>query len=154
LAEVRQLLADGGWAIVGVAVGAGLTYWLGALNRRHQEARENRTRWYEQRLRAYVDFYVAEAELYWATHNKETTRAFRRGETRKLHSLLSVIDFVGSPEVRRAAGKSFDVTLEEMEKDRPFESGNLPDFDMLISACRTDLGHPALPSGKHAATKP
>jgi hypothetical protein len=30
--------------LVGVAVGVGLTHWLGALNRRHQEARENDTR--------------------------------------------------------------------------------------------------------------
>jgi hypothetical protein len=35
-------------ALAGVAVGAGLTYWFGALNRRRQEAREDKTRWYER----------------------------------------------------------------------------------------------------------
>jgi hypothetical protein len=42
-------------ALVGVALGAGLTYGFSALNRRHQEARENETRWYEKRLQVYID---------------------------------------------------------------------------------------------------
>ena len=54
MAEVAQALTTGVTALVSAAVGAGLTYWLGALNRRHQEAREDRTRWYEERLKAYV----------------------------------------------------------------------------------------------------
>jgi hypothetical protein len=41
--------------LVGVAVGVVLTYWLGSLNRRHQEAREDKTRWYETRLKAYAE---------------------------------------------------------------------------------------------------
>jgi hypothetical protein len=42
--------------IAGVAIGAGLTYWLGALNRRHQDAREDATRWHDTRLKAYLDY--------------------------------------------------------------------------------------------------
>jgi hypothetical protein len=39
MADIPQLLANYD-ALVGVALGAGLTYGFGALNRRHQEARE------------------------------------------------------------------------------------------------------------------
>ena len=102
MADIPQVLATYD-ALVGVALGAGLTYVFGAFNRRHQEARENETRWYEQRLQAYVDFYRGYAELYWATSNKQPTRDLRKEETKKLFSLLSVIDFVGSPKVREAA---------------------------------------------------
>jgi hypothetical protein len=49
VADVGQVLATGGTTIVGVATGAGLTYWFSALNRRHQEAREDATRWYDDR---------------------------------------------------------------------------------------------------------
>jgi hypothetical protein len=48
MADIPQVLATYG-ALVGVALGAGLTYVFGALNRRHQEAREDRTRWYGER---------------------------------------------------------------------------------------------------------
>jgi hypothetical protein len=44
MADIGQVLATGGTALVSAAAGAGLTYWLGALNRRHQEAREDKTR--------------------------------------------------------------------------------------------------------------
>jgi len=52
MADIPQVLATYD-ALVGVALGAGLTYGLGALNRRHQEKREDATRWYEARLDAY-----------------------------------------------------------------------------------------------------
>jgi len=55
MADIAQALATGGIALVSAAAGAGLTYWLGALNRRHQEAREDKTRWYEARLQAYAE---------------------------------------------------------------------------------------------------
>jgi hypothetical protein len=47
MADIPQLLTNYD-ALVGVALGAGLTYGFGALNRRHIEKRENQTRWYEQ----------------------------------------------------------------------------------------------------------
>jgi hypothetical protein len=131
MADIPQLLANYD-ALVGVALGAGLTYGFSALNRRHQEARENETRWYQQRLQAYVDFYRAYAELYWATSNQQTTVAFRKEEARKLFSLLSVIEFVGSPEVIEAAGKVFDATAEEMKKDQPFSGNDDVDLDALV----------------------
>jgi hypothetical protein len=42
MADIPQVLATYD-ALVGVALGAGLTYGFGALNRRHQEAREDKT---------------------------------------------------------------------------------------------------------------
>jgi hypothetical protein len=42
MADIAQVIATYD-ALVGVALGAGLTYGFGALNRRHQEARENHT---------------------------------------------------------------------------------------------------------------
>jgi membrane protein YqaA with SNARE-associated domain len=54
MADIAQVLATGGTALVSATAGAVLTYWLGALNRRHQEKREDDTRWYETRLKAYA----------------------------------------------------------------------------------------------------
>jgi hypothetical protein len=54
MADIPQVLATYD-ALVGVALGAGLTYAFGALSRRHQEAREDKTRWYETRLKAYAE---------------------------------------------------------------------------------------------------
>jgi hypothetical protein len=55
MADVAEVLATYD-ALVGVALGAGLTYGFSALNRRHQEAREDKTRWYQARLAAYTEF--------------------------------------------------------------------------------------------------
>jgi hypothetical protein len=41
--------------VIGVIVGAGLTGLIGFLNRRHQERREDKTRWHNDRLRAYLN---------------------------------------------------------------------------------------------------
>jgi hypothetical protein len=62
MADIAQVIATGGTALVSAAAGAGLTYWLGALNRRHRVAREDKTRWYEERLKAYVEFTRAAME--------------------------------------------------------------------------------------------
>jgi hypothetical protein len=58
MADIPQVLATYD-ALVGVALGAGLTYGFSALSRRHQEAREDKTRWYQARLAAYTEFYQA-----------------------------------------------------------------------------------------------
>jgi hypothetical protein len=58
MADIPQVLATYD-ALVDVALGAGLTYGLGALNRRHQEAREDATRWYEARREAYGALLIA-----------------------------------------------------------------------------------------------
>jgi hypothetical protein len=64
MADMAQAVVTGGTALVSAAAGAGLTYWLGALNRRHQEARENETRWYEARLQAYIKLYQTGYDTY------------------------------------------------------------------------------------------
>ena len=58
MADVAEVLATYD-ALVGVALGAGLTYGFSALNRRQQERREDKTRWYQARLAAYTEFYQA-----------------------------------------------------------------------------------------------
>jgi hypothetical protein len=66
MADIGAALVTGSATIVGVVAGAGLTYWSSALNRRHQEAREDKTRWYEARLQAYVELHrVAASGLAW-----------------------------------------------------------------------------------------
>jgi hypothetical protein len=52
-----------------VALGAGLTYGFGALNRRHQETRENETRWYETRLQAYIELHQATYDVLFSAFN-------------------------------------------------------------------------------------
>jgi len=53
MADIAQVLATYD-PLVGVALGAGLTYGFGALNRRHVEKREEATRLYEARFQAYA----------------------------------------------------------------------------------------------------
>jgi hypothetical protein len=54
MADVAEVLATYD-ALVGVALGAGLTYGFSALSRRHQEKREDKTRWYQARVAAYTE---------------------------------------------------------------------------------------------------
>jgi hypothetical protein len=72
MANLAQVIATYD-ALVGVALGAGLTYGFGALNRRHQEAREDKTRWYQARFKAYTDFYVTVTNIWFsAVHGEHT----------------------------------------------------------------------------------
>jgi membrane protein YqaA with SNARE-associated domain len=63
---LERFLDAGGMAIIGVVVGAFLTYLFGALTRRRQEKREDRTRWYERRLQAYIEFYQTVYEVFFS----------------------------------------------------------------------------------------
>ena len=73
MADIAQVLATYD-ALVGVALGAGLTYGFGALNRRHQEAREDKTRWYETRLKAYGE--LSQTFLNMALLMEQSTRSY------------------------------------------------------------------------------
>jgi membrane protein DedA with SNARE-associated domain len=77
MADIPQLLANYD-ALVGVALGAGLTYGFGSLNRRHQEAREDKTRWYQARLEAYTKFYRALSDWWILTARDQATRPTTR----------------------------------------------------------------------------
>jgi hypothetical protein len=53
MADIAQAIANYD-ALVGVALGAGLTFGFGALNRRHVEKQEEATRLYEARFQTYA----------------------------------------------------------------------------------------------------
>jgi hypothetical protein len=103
MAEVIQVLITGATALVSAAVGAGLTYLFGALNRRHQEARENETRWYETRLQAYAELTQTVSNSAWLT--SPSTRSYaekveaREKAVAELGRAVGIIRLVGSLEV-------------------------------------------------------
>ena len=104
MADIAQVLVAGGTTIIGVAVGAGLTYWFNTLNRRHQEAREDRTRWYEARREAYASMLMA-VSLY---HRTWTAQADEGGELtekglNELAAAVHGVRLVGSPAAVGAA---------------------------------------------------
>jgi hypothetical protein len=155
MADMAQVVVTGSLGIAGVAIGSGLTYWLGALNRRHQEARENETRWYEERLRAYIAFYQAVYEVFFRLSEKKVITD-EVSLYQPLLNDLGTVQFVGSPEVIAAAEKTFDLTFERIGKE--YRGGkdefsdqyiiSLDDFQVLA---RKDLGHPS-PPGSRART--
>lgn len=144
MADLAQVLATSGTALVSAAAGAGLTYWLGASNRRHQEAREDRTRWYEERLQAYVQFHEAAHEARFTLTRRDPlpSKDTRYELGRRLSSILGTIEFVGSPEVIEAAAEVFDAVVDELRKDKPYEDSEVSLIAFKV-ACRKDLGHPS-----------
>jgi hypothetical protein len=95
MADIPQVLATYD-ALVGVALGAGLTYGFSALNRRHQEAREDKTRWYQARLAAYAEFYQALSDGWLPVGAKRTAS---KAAVSRLRNALGLIQLVGSAEV-------------------------------------------------------
>jgi hypothetical protein len=118
MADIPQVIATYD-ALVGVALGAGLTYGFGALNRRHQEAREDRTRWYEERLRVYLAFHQAVEEAFFRMGTSAQVNVPLSAEEvetliRRLVDALGAIHLVGSPEVTEAAEKTVNAALDQM----------------------------------------
>jgi hypothetical protein len=134
MADIGQVLATAGTTIVGVAVGAGLTYWLGALNRRHQEEREDRTRWYDERFRAYGELSRA-----YATANYLPSDVGFREAVNEFGVAIGPILIVGSAEVRKAAWELL-VALRKSAGHRGEDLGNA--WKAFEVAARKDLGHP------------
>src|SRR5918994_824888 len=94
MADIPQVLATYD-ALVGVALGAGLTYGFSALNRRHQEEREDRTRWYEARFRAYTELSSTAGLIHRSgPRSREQFEAFFRA--------ASSVELVGSEEAVNA----------------------------------------------------
>jgi hypothetical protein len=110
MADIAQVLATGGTTIVGVAVGAGLTYWLGALNRRHQEAREDETRWYEARREAYAAMLMA-SSLHFRSMTDESEKLAEKSRN-ELTAAISAVRLVGSPAAIEAADNMYSAILE------------------------------------------
>ena len=102
MADIAQVLATYD-ALVGVALGAGLTYGFSALNRRHQEAREDKTRWYEERLKAYVEFTRAAIEA--GFRLKGDSVEDWSTITERFESAVGTMMLISSPEVHSAGLK-------------------------------------------------
>jgi hypothetical protein len=151
MADVAQVLATGGTALVSAAAGAGLTYWLGALNRRHQEAREDRTRWYEERLKAYMELHQASYSAFFTAWGKFPSREVNAPLVQRLMNAVGAIHFVGSPEVIEAAGKVLDGALEELERGKEMHGDFLNQLERFQVIARNDLGHPDAPSQRAAS---
>jgi hypothetical protein len=133
MADIPELLAHYD-ALVGAALGAGLTYGFGALNRRHQEAREDKTRWYQARLEAYSEFYRAISDWWILAVRQQSTHDDREKLVSRLSNALGLIQFVGSPEASLAAYALF----KEVMKDSEDEARS--NFGAFVFAARKDLG--------------
>jgi hypothetical protein len=156
MADIPQVLSNYD-ALVGVALGAGLTYGFGALNRRHQEARENETRWYNARFQAYVDLLraVGQNEVLWVTDPIDEDH---RELLLSLRAALGSVRLVGSDEVIKVANKLIGATFGDMadyvtgvidETPVVAETGieRLERLERLVrqfvTVARKDLGHPS-----------
>jgi len=150
MADMAQVVVTSAMGIAGVVIGVGLTYWLGALNRRHQETREDRTRWYETRLQAYVDLSRAVTNIIALSYRPghPTFEAYEEA-TLKLVGAVNTIRLVGSKEVAEAADHVYDVALEkgmaDLPPDRQLDTEIIRDaITAFRAAARKDLGHPSL----------
>jgi hypothetical protein len=139
MADIAQVLATGGTTIVAVGVGAGLTYWFGALNMRHQEEREDRTRWYDARREAYARFLDAIANHSLVARREDASTDDLVGAATALTSSFSAIRLVGSPDAIRTAGQYLAAFLRPQPRDASTMQAAMRAFE---AAARTDLGHP------------
>jgi hypothetical protein len=142
MADIAQTLVTGGTALVSAAAGAGLTYWLGALNRRHQDAREDRTRWYEARLKAYADFSRAVCSKVLFAADTKPTQEERAKVREELASLVGDVRLVGSESLVGLAERVFVAVTEELKEEKLGYTQNLVDklYDFEVEA-RRDLGY-------------
>jgi len=133
MADIPQVLANYD-ALVGVALGAGLTYGFSFLNRRHQEAREDKTRWYQARLDAYADFYRALSDWWLLGVRAQSTQDDREKLVGRLSNAHGLIQFIGSPEVALLSDALFKEAIEEGEDEAQSKLG------VFVFAARKDLG--------------
>jgi hypothetical protein len=115
MADIPQVLATYA-ALVGVALGAGLTYGFSVLNRRHQEAREDKTRWYEARREAYAALLIATSRVSQGIRDAaEKPERPMSDPPDDLLSAMGAVSLVGSPQVIEAADNLFNSILEDVE---------------------------------------
>jgi gas vesicle protein len=108
MADIPQVLATYD-ALVGVALGAGLTYGLGALNRRHQEAREDETRWYQARREAYATFLMAGSQSLKYVETKSVSEM----PGNEFYAAMNMIRLVGSQPVIEATNNVLKAIRED-----------------------------------------
>jgi hypothetical protein len=162
MADIAQVIATYD-ALVGVALGAGLTYGLGALNRRHQEAREDATRWYEARREAYGAILIAASRvsrnLMDASGKPERPMSELMDE---LTAAMGAVRLVGSPGVLEAADNLFTSILKDVElrtqkllkmARRHAEQGEVTDEDLDLVEEELDNYSRATPIHMPAARK-
>jgi hypothetical protein len=142
MADIPQVLATYD-ALVGVALGAGLTYGLGALNRRHQEAREDETRWYDARFKAYAEFTDAAFYANLSAKLESLTSEGKARANERLTKAISLIRLVGSLEAVNATTRIHEVTLTAFREGASFDENQFKDaLARFEYQARTDLGHP------------
>jgi hypothetical protein len=133
MADTAQVLATYD-ALVGVVLGAGLTFGFGALNRLHQKAREDKTRWYQARLEAYSEFFGALLDWWLLTAQNPTTQDERNKLVGRFSRALGLIQLVGSPKVAVMAHTLFKEALKG-------EGEEQPKLGAFVFAARKDLGY-------------
>jgi hypothetical protein len=143
MADISQVLAAGGTTIVGVAVGAGLTYLFGALNRRHQEAREDETRWYEARLQAYTNYYRVYFDALYSADDDTLTQDERLAVGRQLIGCVGPVVLTASEEASEAAVELARETATRVGMGSEYNSKRLTELnEVFYRAARKDLGQP------------
>jgi hypothetical protein len=162
-----QVLATGGTTIVAGAVGAGLTYLFATLNRRHQEAREDQTRWYEARREAYGALLITASRVARNLLDTPGKPELSLGEMLdEVIATLGAVRLVGSPSARAAAenlvvavladahayGKNVRKLAETSEDEESWKEQlkGLPGavhtpaaIRVFEETARRDLGHPS-----------
>jgi hypothetical protein len=117
MADIAQVLSTYD-ALVGVALGAGLTYGFGALNRRHQEAREDKTRWYEARREAYAGLLIAASRVSSVIDAPGKPERPMSELMDELTAAMGAVRLVGSPGVLEAADNLVPSALKDLELRR------------------------------------
>jgi hypothetical protein len=138
---LERFLDAGGMAVIGVIVGAFLTYLFGALTRRRQEKREDETRWYETRLKAYSEFTALVLNLRVATRTREVSKEELNDFAKQLMAATAAMRLVASPRVLKQS-EDFTHMAEAITKRASVTEGEL--FKALAkfeAAARNDLGH-------------
>jgi hypothetical protein len=137
--DIAQVLATYE-ALVGGVVGAVLGYVLNALNRRHQEAREKETRWYDARREAYARFLDAIAAHSLVSRREDFSTDDLVGAAAALISAFGAIRLVGSPDARHTAEQYLVAFLRPQPRDAGTMQAAMRAFE---AAARKDLGVPA-----------
>jgi hypothetical protein len=141
MADIAQVIANYD-ALVGVALGAGLTYGFSALNRRHQEARENETRWYEKRFNAYSELSRAVLDAQLLAKLDAWDPEARQEFIMRLTRAVGEVRIVGSDEAAEAAWDVVGVVVDTLAGDTSDE-GHVSDvMTRFNDVARKDLGHP------------
>lgn len=142
MSDVVQVIATGSFGIVGAVIGAGMAYWFGARTRKHQEDREDQTRWYEARFRAYAEFsqVVADSLAVLRGHGNEEEIA-QLGS--RLDLCVGQISLVGSQEVELSVMHVAKLFLDVLRTNKLVDEREVAkEMALFHTYARKDLGHP------------